>query len=99
MSRRTDLALLLLLSLLWGTSYALIRIAVGTIPPLTLVAVRVTLATGVLQLLLAARGVALPRPPISARWFPSRSASCSWTKRRVGRAPAAWHWFWPAWRR
>jgi drug/metabolite transporter (DMT)-like permease len=63
-SHRTDLALLLLLALLWGASYALIRIAVGTIPPLSLVAVRVSLATIVLQLVLARGGTALPRAPV-----------------------------------
>ena len=62
-ARRTDLALLLLLSLLWGASYALIRIAVETIPPLTLVAVRVAIATVLLQLVLARQGSALPRDP------------------------------------
>lgn len=62
-ARRTDLALLLLLSLLWGASYALIRIAVETIPPLTLVAVRVAIATALLQLVLARQGSALPRDP------------------------------------
>ncbi len=50
MSRRADLSLLLLLSLLWGASYALSRVAVETIPPLTLVAGRVTIATLLLQL-------------------------------------------------
>ena len=62
-ARRTDLALLLLLSLLWGASYALIRIAVETIPPLTLVAVRVAIATVLLQLVLARQGSALSRDP------------------------------------
>ena len=62
-ARRTDLALLLFLSLLWGASYALIRIAVETIPPLTLVAVRVAIATLLLQLVLAHQGSALPRDP------------------------------------
>jgi drug/metabolite transporter (DMT)-like permease len=73
-SRRTDLALLLLLSLLWGASYALIRVAVETIPPLTLVTVRVSLATLVLQLILARRGTALPRGPVSWRRFAIQAA-------------------------
>ncbi|HEV2677281.1 MAG TPA: DMT family transporter [Aliidongia sp.] len=73
-ARRTDLALLLLLSLLWGASYALIRVAVETIPPLTLVAVRVTIATVLLQLLLARQGSALPRDPVLWRRFAIQAA-------------------------
>ncbi|HLZ64727.1 MAG TPA: DMT family transporter [Aliidongia sp.] len=73
-SRRADLALLLLLSLLWGASYALIRIAVETIPPLTLVAGRVTIATLLLQLVLARQGTALPRSPVLWRRFAIQAA-------------------------
>ena len=40
--------LLFLLSLLWGSSYPLIRVAVGTIPPASVVAVRVVIGAGVL---------------------------------------------------
>ena len=39
-----ELSLLATLALLWGSSYLFIRIAVETIPPITLIAVRVTLA-------------------------------------------------------
>lgn len=67
--RRTDLALLLLLAVLWGASYALIRIGVETIPPLTLVAVRVAIATLLLQLVLARDGTRLPRVPALWRRF------------------------------
>ena len=74
MPRRTDFALLLLLSLLWGASYALIRVAVETIPPLTLVACRVTIATVLLQLVLARRGLALPRAPRIWRNFAIQAA-------------------------
>ncbi|MDB5361858.1 MAG: putative permease protein [Rhodospirillales bacterium] len=74
MSRRTDLALLLLLSLLWGASYALIRVAVETIPPLTLVAVRVTIATVLLQLVMARQSAALPRSPLIWRRFAIQAA-------------------------
>lgn len=73
-ARRADLALLLLLSLLWGASYALIRVAVETIPPLTLVAVRVTIATVLLQLVLARQGSALPRDPKIWRRFAIQAA-------------------------
>jgi drug/metabolite transporter (DMT)-like permease len=73
-ARRSDLALLLLLSLLWGASYAFIRLAVETIPPLTLVAVRVTIATVVLQLVMARQGAALPRRPLLWRNFAIQAA-------------------------
>ena len=73
-ARRTDLALLLLLSLLWGASYAFIRIAVETIPPLTVVATRVTIATVLLQLVLARQGSALPRSPAVWRRFAIQAA-------------------------
>lgn len=74
MTRRADLALLLLLSLLWGASYALIRVAVETIPPLTLVAGRVTIATLLLQFVLARQGTVLPRSPLIWRRFAIQAA-------------------------
>ncbi|EGE60337.1 UNVERIFIED_ORG: drug/metabolite transporter (DMT)-like permease [Rhizobium esperanzae] len=39
-----ELALLLLLATLWGSSYTFIKIGVETIPPLTLIAVRTLIA-------------------------------------------------------
>ena len=39
-----EIALLLLLSLIWGSSFTLIKVAIPSIPPFTMVAVRVTLA-------------------------------------------------------
>jgi hypothetical protein len=39
-----ELLLLGVLAALWGSSYLLIKVAVATIPPLTLIAIRVTLA-------------------------------------------------------
>ena len=47
-----ELALLLLLALLWGGSYPLTKLALQTIPPFTLVALRVTIAA-VLLLVIA----------------------------------------------
>ena len=41
---RVELALLAVLACLWGSSYLLIKVALMTIPPITLMAVRVTLA-------------------------------------------------------
>src|SRR3546814_1259080 len=55
-----ELLLLGLLALLWGSSYLLIRVALTDLPPVTLIALRVSLAT----LLLAAvrwQGHRLPR--------------------------------------
>ncbi|GGF41614.1 membrane protein [Aliidongia dinghuensis] len=73
-ARRSDLALLLLLALLWGASYGFIRVAVATIPPLTLVATRVTIATVVLQLVMARQGTFLPRRPLAWRNFAIQAA-------------------------
>ena len=39
--------LLLLLSLIWGSAFTLIKVAVETIPPLTMVAARVTIAAAI----------------------------------------------------
>lgn len=56
----TELFLLGLLSLLWGASYALIKLAVDTITPVTLVAVRVTIAACLLWCLTLIRKRAVP---------------------------------------
>lgn len=55
-----EVGLLVLLSFLWGGSFALIKIAVHAIPPLTVVAVRVAIAAVVLALVVRARGMPLP---------------------------------------
>jgi drug/metabolite transporter (DMT)-like permease len=60
-SRRRELALLLLLALLWGGSFTLIKIAVGGYPPATLVAIRITLGGLVLAAIARAQGHAFPR--------------------------------------
>nr|WP_246755684.1 EamA family transporter [Bradyrhizobium sp. CCBAU 53338] len=56
-----EIGLLLLLSLIWGSSFTLIKVAIPTIPPFTMVAVRVTLAAILLLLIATAQGHALPR--------------------------------------
>jgi len=56
-----EFALLALLSLLWGASYGLIKLAVDTITPVTLVAIRVTIAAGVLWLVVLARRRQIPK--------------------------------------
>lgn len=56
-----NLALLLLLSTLWGASYSFIRVGVETIPPVTFIAARTLIAGGLLAAVVAARGIAWPR--------------------------------------
>ncbi|XUM20284.1 DMT family transporter [Bradyrhizobium oligotrophicum S58] len=65
MQRRSDLtselALLLVLSTLWGASYTFIKIGVETIPPLTLIAARTLIAGLLLAAIVRSRGLAWPR--------------------------------------
>lgn len=56
-----EIGLLLLLSLIWGSSFTLIKVAVPTIPPFTMVAARVTIAAILLVLIAATQGYTLPR--------------------------------------
>jgi drug/metabolite transporter (DMT)-like permease len=60
-ARIGQLGLLGLLSVLWGSSYAFIRIGVETIPPVTLIAVRTLIAGSLLLAVLHVRNVTLPR--------------------------------------
>ncbi len=59
-SLAASLALLLLLATLWGASYTFIKIAVETIPPVTLIATRTLIAGSVLWAVLRLRGLRLP---------------------------------------
>jgi drug/metabolite transporter (DMT)-like permease len=61
--------LLLTLSALWGASFTFIRVAVATIPPLTLIATRTLIAGSLLGAWLGARHIALPREPAVWRRF------------------------------
>lgn len=54
-------SLLALLALLWGSSYLFLKIAVAEIPPFTLIAMRVTIATVFLLIVVIIRGDRLPR--------------------------------------
>jgi len=56
-----ELALLGALAVLWGSSYLLIKIAVATIPPITLIAVRVSLAAGFLLVAMRYRRARFPK--------------------------------------
>lgn len=64
-----SLALLTLLGILWGSSYALAAVALRSIPPNTVVALRVGIATLVLLLFIAWRRSALPRDGATWRSF------------------------------
>ncbi len=57
---RTEFVLLGVLACLWGSSYLLIKVALATIPPITLMAVRVTLAALFLLVVMRVRGEHLP---------------------------------------
>jgi drug/metabolite transporter (DMT)-like permease len=58
------IALLIGLSVIWGASYPLIKVAVAEIPPLTLAAFRITIAAALLHGIVGLRGVTgvAPRP-------------------------------------
>jgi drug/metabolite transporter (DMT)-like permease len=58
---RTELPLLALLALLWGSSYLFIKVAVTEIPPVALIALRVTGAAGFLLVVMRLRGERLPQ--------------------------------------
>jgi drug/metabolite transporter (DMT)-like permease len=60
-SLKTELPLLALLALLWGSSYLFIKVAVTEISPITLIAIRVTGAAAFLLAVMALRGEKLPR--------------------------------------
>jgi drug/metabolite transporter (DMT)-like permease len=55
-----EFALLLLLGVLWGIPYALTKISLATIPPLTLVAARVAIAALALWLIASSQGLKVP---------------------------------------
>lgn len=59
-NRTIEYALLGLLALLWGSSYMWIGIALETIPPATLMAIRVALAAAILLVIMAVQGVSMP---------------------------------------
>lgn len=67
--KASELALLLLLSVLWGASYTFIKVGVETIPPLTLIAARTSIAAAVLLSVIGWRGLKLPRDLLTWRRF------------------------------
>ena len=68
-NRAIELALLGVLALLWGSSYLLIKLALATIPPFTLIAIRVTVAAILLFGVVRLRGEHLPADATTWRAF------------------------------
>lgn len=64
-----ELALLLVLSTLWGASYSFIKVGVETIPPVTLITARTFIAGMILVAVIRWRGLSLPRDVATWRRF------------------------------
>jgi drug/metabolite transporter (DMT)-like permease len=65
----SELALLLVLATLWGASYTFLKVAVATIPPITLIAGRTLIAGLLLVVIMHWRGVKLPSDAANWRRF------------------------------
>ena len=63
-----DLALLFVLASIWGASYMLIKVAVASVPPVTIAAARILIAALVLVAVVGLRGERLPRG--ARAWWP-----------------------------
>lgn len=72
----TEYSLLLLLGFLWGIPYALTKISLTTIPPMTMVAGRVSLAALALWTIVLATKRELPRRPNLSRLFIQACLAC-----------------------
>ena len=64
-----ELLLLLLLATLWGGSYTFIKLGVATIPPITLIAARTSIAGVLLLVIMHGRGLRLPGDVATWRRF------------------------------
>ena len=64
-----DWPLLVLLAILWGSAFALTKVAVAELSPTVVVAGRLVLAALVLGALALAQGLRLPRRPSQWAWF------------------------------
>jgi drug/metabolite transporter (DMT)-like permease len=72
-----EIFLLLLLGILWGMPYALNKIALATIPPITMTAVRVALAAAALWFLVLANGCKWPdQRGVAGRLFVQALIGC-----------------------
>lgn len=58
-----EILLLIILSFLWGSSFTLIKVAVETVPPATIVLGRLVLGAALLMLLVKIKGISLPTAP------------------------------------
>ncbi|MFM2129050.1 MAG: hypothetical protein RL477_596, partial [Pseudomonadota bacterium] len=56
-----DYSLLVVLAAIWGGAFSLIKIAVGSVPPVTVAASRIALAAMILYMIARAAGENLPR--------------------------------------
>ena len=65
----SELALLLVLATLWGASYTFLKVAVATIPPITLIAGRTLIAGLLLVVIMHWRGMKLPADAANWRRF------------------------------
>ena len=65
----SELGLLLLLATLWGASYTFLKVAVETIPPITLIAGRTLIAGLLLAAIMHGRGVKMPTDVANWRRF------------------------------
>ena len=65
----SELALLLALATLWGASYTFLKIAVATIPPVTLIAGRTLIAGLLLVAIMRWRGINMPVDAANWRRF------------------------------
>src|SRR5262249_58259222 len=64
-----EYTLLVVLAIVWGASYAFIRLGVATIPPVTLIAARTLIGGALLFAILTVRGIAMPRDVASWQRF------------------------------
>lgn len=62
-NKKLEFALLILLAMLWGSSYFFIKLGLATIPPVTLIACRVGIAAILLSIIIAWRGERIPSDP------------------------------------
>jgi len=60
---RSDIALLFALGIMWGTSYAFIKLGIETLPTFTLIATRLAIGLGLLMTVVARPRTPLPRVP------------------------------------
>ncbi len=59
-----EIGLLVILAFLWGSSFTLIKVAIETVPPATIVLGRLMLGAAFLLLLVRMRGISLPTSPM-----------------------------------